>query len=255
MMTLVKAAYAMVAVTTLSACGAPPAPVSPAPSLTAPPAIALPEASNLCEERDQIVPGAVVAVTADTVPRRGPGTGYEETHAAVVRTGSPLPSEPYQLAAGDRLVVEEGPLRVGDVEWFLVYSADYRGEISVGSVVPTSAAWVPADDGSEPLLELRNPETLDCQFNAAGGAGAMALNIPAADCSSSAGCLPASIAWAAVAPSGGVCSLLVTIPETGTVVVEEAVVESATGASWRPQGDARLVIRTDCTWSLRTAEG
>lgn len=264
MMTLVKAVLTVVLSLVATGCGPQPAPVSRAPapptarlptaSTTAPPATsALLDASDLCVERGQIVPGALVAIAGDTVPRRGPGAEYDVTQAVVV--GSAEPSKPYQLAAGDRLVVEEGPLQVAGVEWFLVYSADDRGTVSVGTMVPTSRAWVPAVDGGTPLLELLNDDTLHCHFSAAGGGGSIVLDIQSAGCSPGAACQPASLAWAAVAPSSGPCRLLVTTADTETVVVDESVVDWSTGGSWWPPSHSRLVVHTDCTWSLRRVEG
>jgi hypothetical protein len=56
-------------------------------------------------------------VNRDTVTHTGPGPHFEATGAAtaVIPARTALP-EPFRVLAGDRVVVEDGPQRVGDVD-------------------------------------------------------------------------------------------------------------------------------------------
>lgn len=190
----------------------------------------------------------------DTVTRTGPGPDYEPTGAAVAqgptRTDQP---EPYRVFAGDRVVVEHGPLRIGDTDWFLVHSAEERGEVSVGAIVPTSASWVPARDGEATLFEPIDASIANCVFVAAGGPGRAALNVPSDQCSTGGLCRTGALAWVAAAPLGASCRFLATDEDSKEVVIEADVSEWSSGAVWSPR-ETRLTVDTDCIWSLQTAE-
>jgi hypothetical protein len=192
-------------------------------------------------------------VNRDTVAHIGPGRQYEPTGAAIAETPTRLP-DPYRVLAGDRVVIQDGPLRVGDVDWFLVYSAEERGVVSIGATVPTSDVWVPASDSEGPLLEPLDGDTVHCLFVAAGGPGRSALIIPPGQCSSGGLCPPAALAWVATAPSGEGCRLVMTDSDSNEVVVDAAVDEWSSGASWWHDAGARLTVDTECIWSIRTAE-
>jgi len=197
------------------------------------------------------VPGALARVNQDTAARVGPGPHYEPTGAVIAQTSTRLP-DPYHVLAGDRVVVQDGPLRVGDVDWFLVYSAEERGVVSIGATVPTSDAWVPGRDGGQPLFEPLDGDNVHCLFVAAGGPGRAALMIPPGQCSSGGLCPSAALAWVATAPSSGRCRLV--ISDSREVVVDAAVSEWSSGASWWHDPKSRLLVDTDCIWSVRTAE-
>ena len=190
----------------------------------------------------------------DMVTRTGPGPDYEPTGAALAdgpgRTHQP---EPYRVLAGDRVVVEHGPLRIGDTDWFLVHSAEARGVVSVGAIVPTSASWVPARDGETTLLEPIQGSIANCLLVAAGGPGRVTLNVPPDQCSAGGLCRAGALAWVAAAPIGASCRLLATNMDSNEVVIEADVTEWSSGAVWSPR-ETRLTVDTDCTWSLRTAE-
>ena len=209
--------------------------------------------ANLCARPDQLVPGGLARVNRDTVTHIGPGPHFEPTGAAtaVLPTRTAL-REPFRILAGDRVVVEDGPLRVGDVDWYLVYSTEVRGEVSVGETVPTAASWVPARDGQGLLLEPIDGNVA-CHFLAAGGPGRAALIIPPDHCSSGTPC-PGALAWVATAPAGESCRFVMTDRESGEVMIEADVEEWSSGASWWRDREARLSVETDCIWSVRTAE-
>ena len=209
---------------------------------------------NLCGRPGQLVPGGLARVNRDTVAHTGPGQHYVPTGAAVAVIPNPSgPPEPYRVMAGDRVVVEDGPLRIGKVDWFLVYSAEVRGEVSVGDIVPTSVQWVPTRDREGPLFEALDG-SVRCRFLAAGGPGRSSLNIPSGQCPSAGPCPTAALAWIAAAPPGERCHLLLTDRDTGEVVIDVELSEWSSGASWWRDRGARLLVETDCTWSLRTAE-
>ena len=205
---------------------------------------------NLCGRPGQLVPGALARMNRDTVAHVGPGPSYEPTGAAIAENATRLP-DPYQVVAGDRVVIQDGPLRVGDVDWFLVYSAEERGVVSIGATIPTSDVWMPASDGDRPLLEPIAADSVYCLFVAAGGPGRAALLIPSSQCSGSGLC---ALAWAATAPSGGRCRLLVADRDSNEVVVDADVSAWSSGASWWHDARSRLLVDTDCIWSVRTAE-
>ena len=257
-----------VAALTLAGCAAQPGPSSPGlPRPTV--AVATPSSDdrrsaaateerttlpNLCGRPGQLLPGGLARVVRDTVTHTGPGPHYEPTGAAtaVLPSRTSLP-EPFPVLGGDRVVVEEGPLRIGDVDWFLVYSADVRGEVSVGETVPTSASWVPARDSDGSLFEALDA-SVRCIFLAAGGPGWSALDIPQNQCSSGAPCPAGALAWVATAPLGDSCHLLMTDRDSKEVVIDADVGEWSSGASWWPQAGSRLLVDTDCVWSVRAAE-
>ena len=192
----------------------------------------------------------------DTITRTGPGPDYEPTGAVLgdglTRTYQP---QPYSVSAGDRVVVEHGPLPIGDTDWFLVYSAEDRGEISVpGAIMPTSAAWVPARDGEATLFEPIDRNVANCVFVAAAGPGRSALTVPPDGCSSGGLCRAGALTWVAAAPPGESCRLIMTDSDSQEVVIEADVMEWSSGALWSHGGETRLIVDTDCTWSLRTTE-
>jgi hypothetical protein len=200
------------------------------------------------------VPGGLARVVRDTVTHTGPGPHYEPTGAATAITPArtSLP-EPFRVLAGDRVVVEDGPLRIGDADWFLVYSVGVRGEVSVGETVPTGASWVPARDGEGSLFEPLD-DSVRCLFLAAGGPGHSALEIPQNQCSSGAPCPAGALAWVATAPPGESCRLVMTDRDSLEVVIDADVSEWSSGASWWPEAGSRLFVDTDCIWSVRAAE-
>lgn len=210
-------------------------------------------ASNRCDT-GELVRGPVARVNRDTVTRAGPGLHYEPTGAVVadgwIETAAP---EPYRVFAGDRVVVEHGPLRIGDTDWFLVHSAEVRGVVSVGAIVPTSSSWVPASDGEAALFEPVDGTSGECVFVTAGGPGRFALNIPSEQCSTGGLCRAGALAWVAAAPPGETCRFLATDEEPGEVVIEADVSEWSSGAVWSPR-ETRLTVDTDCIWTLRTTE-
>jgi len=209
---------------------------------------------NLCGRPGQLVPGGLARVSRDTVTHTGPGAHYEPTGTAVAVIPDPSRTpKPYRVFAGERLVVQDGPLRVGEVDWFLVYSAEVRGEVSVGEIVPTSAAWVPARDGEGSLLEAVDG-TVECLFLASGGPGRAALEVPLSQCSSGALCPAGALAWVATAPPGERCRLVMTDTDSKEVVIDVDVSEWSSGALWWRGRESRLFVDTDCTWSVRTAE-
>ncbi len=251
----------------LTGCAVPPAPSSP--EFSRPTAAATPSAqerssaaateqpltlANLCGRPGQLVPGGLARVNRDTVTHTGPGPHFEATGAttAVIPARTALP-EPFRVLAGDRVVVEDGPLRVGEVDWYLVFSAEVRGEVSVGETVPTSASWVPARDGEGSLFEPLDG-SVACHFLAAGGPGQAALIIPPDDCSSGAPCPGGALAWVATAAPGESCRFVMTDRESGEVVIDADVAEWSSGASWWRDRESRLFVETDCVWSVRTAE-
>ena len=255
-----------VAVIALAACAAQTGPSSPGQSRPTV-AVATPSADdrgsavateeiptlpNLCGRPGQLVPGALARVNQDTVARVGPGVHFEPTGATIAESLTRLP-DPYHVRAGDRVVVQDGPLRVGDVEWFLVYSAEARGVGSFGATVPISGdVWVPASDGEGVLFEPL--DGVACLFVAAGGPGRAALIIPSGPCASGGLCPPAALAWVASAPSGGGCHLMMTDSGSRNVVVDADVSGWSSGASWWHGAESRLLVDTDCIWSVRTAE-
>jgi hypothetical protein len=168
-------------------------------------------------------------------------------------TADRLP-DPYRVIAGDRVVVEDGPLRIGEVDWFMVYSADARGEGNLGTSVPTSAAWAPVRDGEGSLFEPIDGLAGQCSFVAAGGPGQSILEIPPDSCSGLEACGAGALAWVAAAPSGEGCRFLMTDTDSNEVVIEAEVIEWSSGASWSRDRETRLLVDTDCTWSVRTAE-
>ena len=193
----------------------------------------------------------------DTTTRTGPGPDYEPTGAALAGVSalrSAVP-EAFRVLAGDRVVVEAGPLRMGDMDWFLVTPTEDRGEISVpAAIVPTSAAWVPARDGEATLFEPIDGSTANCVFVAAAGPGRSALTVPPDGCSSGGLCRAGALTWVAAAPLGESCRLLVTDSDSQEVMIEADVMEWSSGAVWSHTGETRLIVDTDCTWSLRTTE-
>jgi hypothetical protein len=210
---------------------------------------------NLCGRPGQLVPGGLARVNRDTVTHTGPGPHYDPTGAAVavVNPDQKVLPEPYRVLAGDRVVVDDGPLRIGDMDWFLVYSAEVRGEVSVGATVPTSASWVPARDGEGSLFEPLDGST-HCLFLAAGGPGRAALEVPPDQCSSGGLCPAGALAWVATAPPGESCRLVMTDRDSREVVIDADVSDWSTGASWWRDRESRLFVDTDCIWSVRIAE-
>lgn len=267
----VRATLAMtVAAMALAGCAAQPRPSSP--GLAGPTAVVatpsadergspvapeeIPTLTNLCGRPGQLVPGGVARANQDTVVHVGPGAHFEPTAATIAEslTRTPLP-DPYQVSAGDRVVIQDGPLRVGDVDWFLVYSAEERGVGSFGATVPISHdVWVPASDGERVLFEPLEGDTVPCLFVAAGGPGRAVLIIPSGPCASGALCAPAALAWVASAPSAGACRLVMTDSDSKDVVVDADVGEWSSGASWWHGAESRLLVETDCIWSVRTAD-
>lgn len=226
--------------------------------------MATPEASagvslglNLCDDANRIHRGSIVSVVAGAGAKDGPGLDYPDAQAVIVDMGIRPLGQPFRLVQGDRLIIEHGPIHADGADWFLFSSAHphARGEVGLGTTTTASAAWVPATVAGAPALELDRPAA-QCVYEATGGSGTTVLEVPPIGCGPNATCSSASLDWAAGSSSGGACRLSVVRDDLNETVIDAAVQGWGVGAGgWSPASPVRLVIESDCNWTLGLTQG
>jgi len=222
-----------------------PASGSPAPSVVQPAPPSEPASSPRAGEFQR---DSVVEVVRDGFAvHSGPGSGYPPVEATRTRpSGVETVGAPYLLSVGERLKIQDGPIRLEGSAWYSVRPA---GLVSLGDL-SFAEGWVPADEGGDAILEPSATPDASCCFSAAGmGIGASVQVPPPARCSAEAGCARA-IAWAAgLADPAGSCMLRMT--QSATVIVDQRIEGWARGAAWWPEhAEAAIVVETNCSWSL-----
>ena len=218
----------------------------PTPSLGQP---ASPTQSANPPTTDDLQRDSVVEVVRDGVAvYSGPGSGYPHVEATRTRPSGVETVGPYLLSVGERLIIQDGPIRLGGSAWYSVRPA---GLVSLGDLF-FAEGWVPVDEGGDAYLEPSATPDASCCFSASGmGIGASVQVPPPAACSAEAGCARA-IAWAAglADPTGG-CTLRITEERSATVIVDQRIEGWARGAAWWPEhAEAAIVVETNCSWSL-----
>ena len=177
----------------------------------------------------------------------GPGSAYPPVEATRTGlSGVETVGAPYLLIVGQRLIIQDGPIRLEGSAWYSVRPA---GLVSLADVFFTEG-WVPVDEGGDALLEPSATPDASCCFSASGmGIGASVQVSPPAACNAEAGCARA-IAWAAgLADPAGICTLRIT--QSATVIVDQRIEGWARGGAWWPEhAEAAIVVETNCSWSL-----
>jgi hypothetical protein len=181
---------------------------------------------------------------------RGPGKGYLEVDA--MRTSVSLGVEaidaPYVLRAGERLFIQDGPIRTDGTDWYSVRPAQSP---ELGDFF-FAEGWVPVGEGGESYLRATAMPDPSCCLSAAGvGSGATLQVPPLATCTGPSACGRA-IAWVAGLPDpADTCELRITQDKADGPIIDERIAGWARGAAWWPErAEAAIVVETDCSWSL-----
>lgn len=218
-----------------------------------------------------IAPWQSVRVTVNGLAvRRGPGTQYDlvsdyryddETNTEVLET------DEVRLDEGHFLWVEDGPLVIDGVPWYRVYDSlpqtEPRDDIgrwdADGDEFLTDAGWVAGGSGSNAYLVLETgPEPSGPIFGEGLDPYAITFGTGDGRTDSFDFGLPVSARWAAAAPEGGSCSIVIRLVPADIEIVSMEVDEWAFGDDFWPKdmitgptGEHWLEVETDCTWSLR----
>jgi hypothetical protein len=201
--------------------------------------------------------------------RRGPGTDFDLVSSYRYDAGSNgevLDEEAVRLDDGHYLWVEDGPLVIDGVPWYRVYDSlpqteprdEPAGWDADGDEFRADAGWVAGGSGSQAYLVPEDAPEPDGPVFGEGpepyaiiyGSGGDATTpfSPQA---------PVGIRWAAAAPDGGSCTITFRLEPAGVEMASVRVDRWAIGdAFWPedgslPDGDQRVEVETDCTWSLR----
>jgi hypothetical protein len=215
-------------------------------------------------------PWQSVLVTVDGLAvRRGPGTDFDLVSSYRYDAGSDsevLDEEGVRLDTGHYLWVEDGPLVIDGVPWYRVYDSLPQTEPrdgparwdADGDEFRADAGWVAGGLGAQAYLVPEEAPEPDGPVVGEGpdpyaiiyGTGGHATEpfTPVA---------PVGIRWAAAAPDGGSCTITFRLEPAGVEMASVRVDRWAIGdAFWPedgslPDGDQRVEVETDCTWSLR----
>jgi hypothetical protein len=190
-------------------------------------------------------------VTGDGLAvRQGPGTAY--TLLAAARwddDGVEVLGSPYRLSVGDELVIGQGPLAIDGRDWYGVMNSDRAinwtlpGDPEFG--VP---GWVAANDGAAAFVRLVTQASDSCCFSNSGIGPATTGEVPAPP-TPQGGSRGVEITVGHADPAES-CHVRVA-DETGHVLVEETIVGWGNASGWWPGEGSRLLIETECSWSLR----
>jgi hypothetical protein len=194
----------------------------------------------------------IVAVTVDGLAvRQGPGTGY--TMLAAARWGGDgiqVLGSPYRLAAGEELIVGQGPLAIDGRDWYAVRHTDEEIQWTPpGDPESAIHGWIATIDGAEEFVRLVAEASEPCCFYESGvgpATTAEVATLPAGPPGASRGFV---ITLGHAEPVGS-CHIRV-IDESDQVLLDETVVGWGNPGAWWPGEGDRLVIETDCSWSLR----
>jgi hypothetical protein len=155
---------------------------------------------------------------------------------------------PYLLRAGERLFIQDGPIRSEGKDWYSVRPAQSP---ELGDLF-FAEGWAPIGEGSDTYLEASAMPDPSCCFSAAGVESGATLQVPRlATCTAPSACGRA-LAWVAgLADPALTCELRITQDTTDAVIVEERIEGWARGAEWWPEhAEAAMIVETDCSWSL-----
>lgn len=233
----------------LAACGTqaprPSALTTPSPGALA----ASPTSSPIAAAANGFTRDTVVRVLQDGLTlRSGPGHAYGEVGAHDVGPGSvELIDTPYLLATGERLLIQDGPLRIEGIDWYSVRAAD----LPEPDDVIFTEGWVPAREGDAEYLETASASDASCCFSAAGVGSGVTVPVPPPGACSPSACGRA-IAWVGgISEPAGTCQIQITQAITGEVIGEKSIRGwSRVVAWWHEQEGAGVVIETDCSWSV-----
>lgn len=202
--------------------------------------------------------------------RRGPGTSFDLVSSYRYDTATNaevLDEEEVRLDAGHFVWVEDGPLVIDGVPWYRVYDTlpqtDSRDEPARwdadGDEFFTDAGWVAGGIGGEAYLVPDEAPEPDGPVHGDSPEPHVVMFATGDDTTEpfSGGASPVGIRWAAAAPDGGSCSISFGLEPAGVTMASVEVDGWATGDAFWPEdgsavdGDQRVEVRTDCTWSLR----
>jgi hypothetical protein len=209
-------------------------------------------------------------VTVDGLAvRRGPGTDFDlvssyrydaDTNTEVLDEGE------VRLDDGHYVWVEDGPLVIDGVPWYRVYDSLPQTEPreeparwdADGDDFRADAGWVAGGSGSEAYLV---PEDAPEPDGPVGGEGpepyAIIFETGGDATEPFSPDAAVGIRWAAAAPDGGSCTITFRLEPAGVEMASVQVDRWAIGeAFWPedgsvPEGEQRVEVETDCTWSLR----
>lgn len=209
--------------------------------------------------------------------RKGPGATYPmiSAYRDDFVTGTSVLAEPaVRLPAGYYVFIDQGPLVIDGIGWYLVWNRPQPGELSEnhlswdsgGDKLPNEG-WIAGGLGTTPYLKVGDPPPGPGDFFAAlvtpyplmhatGNGRSDVFTVPV-----NAGL---AVHWVAGDPEGLACDLKVTIKPLGDVILTQHVAD-AWDAGWgpwptlqqsgetgpAPAGDYWLEVESDCTWSLQ----
>ncbi len=193
---------------------------------------------------------AVVSVVAEGLTvHAGPGAGYEQVRGIDVALGAVPVGDPYVLNVGERIVIQDGPLRVDGSDWYSVRAADLPDP---GDTI-FAEGWVAAGPpGAGNLALLTEPRT-GCCYSAAGSGRAVSPPVQAARACQAPSLCAQVIAWAAAAPDPSAqCRIRISREGSEALLVADEEISGweRGGAFWPGGPGAVVVIDGDCTWSV-----
>jgi hypothetical protein len=225
---------------------------TPTPSATSEPSATLAPSPTSSPTADHYSAGDVLAVTGDGLAvREGPGTAYTMLGAARSdNSGTEVLGSPYRLAAGEQLVVGQGPLTIDGRDWYgVAHSDDAIHWTPPDEPEAGIQGWIAANDGAAHFVRLVAEGSDPCCFMESGVGSATTAAIPTLPVGAPGAIRGFTLMIGHTDPAGS-CHVRVT-DDTDQVLLDQTVVGWGNPGAWWPGDGDQLVIDTECSWSLR----
>lgn len=192
-----------------------------------------------------------MAVTGDGLAvREGPGTAYTLLDAARWDdSGTEVLGSPYRLVAGEQLVIGQGPLAIDGRDWYSVrHTDDEIRWTPPGDPGSGIHGWIATNDEAAEFVRLVVEASDPCCFVESGVGPSTTATVPTLPVPPSGGMRGFTLTVGHVDPAAA-CHVLVT-DHTGEVLLDDTIVGWGNPGAWWPGEGGRLVIETECAWSL-----
>ena len=179
-----------------------------------------------------------------------------------------------RLADGHYVFIELGPIVINGAPWYLVNNSDRQDEAHVaagelrwdadGDEFRFDSGWVAGGDATNPWIVADELPPLAPGTPVYGDAPdpyALAHDIGSQRTTSFVLDAPVGIRWAAAAPDGGTCRIVMTLEPLGLEMLATDITGWRIGDDYWPRdydfqeplpsGDHWIEVETDCSWSLR----